>query len=125
MLCSGRVTRFSNKYNQAIDSLTKIITKYSKDGLVDDALFKRANTYLKQGKTELAIADLKQISEQFSTDVLGDDATFLLAVTNEEKLNNKDQAMQLYQTILKTYPGSIYQAESRNRFRQLRGDTLN
>lgn len=116
---------FQNKYEVAIDSLTKIITKYDKDGLVDDALFKRATTYLKLSKNDLAIADLGKIVELFPFDVLGDDASFLLAVTLEEKAKDKEKAMELYQTILKNYPGSIFVVESRNRFRALRGDTIN
>ncbi|MES2797532.1 MAG: tetratricopeptide repeat protein [Bacteroidota bacterium] len=116
---------FQNKYDAAIDSLTKIITKYSKDGLVDDALYKRANCYLKLSKTDLAVSDLNKIIEQFPFDVLGDDASFLLAVTLEEKMKDKEGAMKLYQDILKNYPGSIFVVESRNRYRVLRGDTIN
>jgi tetratricopeptide (TPR) repeat protein len=116
---------FQNKYDQAIDSLSSIINKFQSDGLVDDALFKRANSYLKQTKTDLAVADLKLLSEKYGTDVLADDATFLLAVITEEKLKDRDTAMQLYQNILKNFPGSIYTVESRNRFRALRGDAIN
>ena len=116
---------FQNKYLQAIDSLTKIITKYNKDGLVDDALLKRANCYLKLSKNELAIADLGSLIEQFPSDVLGDDASFLLAVTLQEKTGEKEKAMKLFEDILKNYPGSIYVVESRNRYRTLRGDTIN
>ncbi len=116
---------FQNKYDQAIDSLTKIISKYNKDGLVDDALFKRANCYLKLSKNELAIKDLSAIVEQFPTDVLGDDASFLLAVTLQEKTTEKAKAMKLFEDILKNYPGSIYVVEARNRYRTLRGDTIN
>ncbi len=116
---------FQNKYTQAIDSLTKLITKYNKSGLVDEAYYKRAITSLKLNNTEAAVADLKLIVEQFPTDVLGDDATYLLAITTEEKLKDKEKAMHLYESILKNYPGSIYVVESRNRFRALRGDTIN
>lgn len=116
---------FQNKYTQAIDSLTKIIIKFENDGLADDALFKRANCYLKLSQNDLAISDLAKIIEKFPTDVLGDDASFLLAGIFEEKKNDKEKAMKLYEDILKNYPGSIYVVESRNRYRALRGDTIN
>jgi tetratricopeptide (TPR) repeat protein len=116
---------FQNKYTQAIDSLTKIIIKFENEGLADDALFKRANCYLKLSQNDLAISDLAKIIEKFPTDVLGDDASFLLAGIFEEKKNDKEKAMKLYEDILKNYPGSIYVVESRNRYRALRGDTIN
>jgi tetratricopeptide (TPR) repeat protein len=116
---------FQNKYNQAIDSLSFLLKKYKNDGLVDDALFKRANCYLKTSNIEKAIEDLTEIITQYPTDVLGDDASFLLGIITEEKLKDNDKAMKIYQDILKNYPGSIYGVESRNRFRTLRGDIIN
>jgi hypothetical protein len=46
-----------------------------------------------------------------------------MAKLYEEKLGEKEKAMELYQNHLTKYPGSIYIAESRKRFRQLRGDS--
>jgi tetratricopeptide (TPR) repeat protein len=116
---------FQNKISQAIDSLSHILNKYKGDGLEDEALFKRANCYLKEGKTEPAVADLQQITQNFAEDVLGDDATFLLAKTTEEQLKDNATAMKFYELLLSKYPGSIYVPESRLRFRTLRGDVLN
>jgi tetratricopeptide (TPR) repeat protein len=36
-----------------------------------------------------------------------------------------DKAMELYREILQKFPGSIFGAEARKRFRNLRGDTIN
>ena len=55
----------------------------------------------------------------------GDDATYNLAKTYQEKLNQPAKAMKLYQELLTKYPGSIYGADARKRFRNLRGDTIN
>jgi outer membrane protein assembly factor BamD (BamD/ComL family) len=116
---------FQNKFGTAVDSLTRIISNYKNDGLADEALFKRANCYLKTGKNDLAVADLNKIIEDFPVDVLGDDATYLLAITYQEKLNEANKAMKLFETLMKNYPGSIYVVDARNRFRALRGDTIN
>ncbi len=116
---------FQNKVAQAIDSLTKIIVKYDKNNLVDDALYLRATCFLKQNKIENAVEDYKTIIEKFGTDVLGDDSMFQLATIYDEKLKEKDKAMQLYQDLMKNYPGSIYVVEARNKFRVLRGDIIN
>ena len=63
--------------------------------------------------------------EKFPTDILGDDALYILAKTYQEKKNQPSKAMKLYQELLTKYPGSIYGAEARKRFRNLRGDTIN
>jgi outer membrane protein assembly factor BamD (BamD/ComL family) len=49
---------------------------------------------------------------------------FLLASIQEENLQDKEQAKNLYNQFLVKYPGSIYVAEARKRFRKLRGDSL-
>ena len=43
----------------------------------------------------------------------------------EEKLDQKEKAMELYQEHLKNYPGSVFTAEARKRFRFLRKDFPN
>ena len=57
--------------------------------------------------------------------MLADDALFTTAKIYQEKFNNKEKAMELYREVLQKYPGSIYGAEARKRFRNLRGDTIN
>ena len=56
--------------------------------------------------------------------MLSDDALFLLARIQEEDVKDKAQAQTLYQQLLTKYPGSIYVAEARKRFRRLRGDAV-
>ena len=48
----------------------------------------------------------------------------LLARIQEEDVQDKAQAQTLYQQLLTKYPGSIYVAEARKRFRKLRGDAV-
>jgi outer membrane protein assembly factor BamD (BamD/ComL family) len=40
----------------------------------------------------------------------------------EEDLKDNAKAQELYNQVLTKYPGSIYVAEARKRFRKLRGD---
>ena len=53
---------------------------------------------------------------------LADDAYFLQGEIYERQLGDKDKAMEIYRNFLTKYPGSVYAAEARKRFRQLRGD---
>jgi outer membrane protein assembly factor BamD (BamD/ComL family) len=116
---------FQNKTDEAVDNLNQMWIKYADHSLADEVLWLRANTYLKQGKNAEALEDLKTISAKYPTDILGDDAQFMQGKMYEEQLKDKQAAMDAYQKILTNYPGSIYGAEARKRFRTLRGDTVN
>lgn len=116
---------FQNKTDEAVDNLNQMLTKYADHSIVDEVLWLRANTYLKQGKTTEALEDLKKIVVKYPNDILGDDAMFTQGKIYEERLKDKQAAMEAYQKVLTQYPGSIYGAEARKRFRALRGDTVN
>lgn len=116
---------FQNKNTEALASLDKLNEKYKTHSLADDILWLRANTLVKINETAKAMEDLETIRTDFHEDILADDATFLLAKLYQEKLGQKDKAMELYREILSKFPGSIYGAEARKRFRNLRGDTIN
>ena len=45
-----------------------------------------------------------------------------MARIQEEDLKDKAKAQELYQQVLTKFPGSIFGAEARKRFRKLRGD---
>jgi tetratricopeptide (TPR) repeat protein len=116
---------FQNQTTAAIATLDTLFQRYGTHSLADEILWLRANTYLKENRVPEAVADLEAILRTHADDVLGDDALFLLARIQQEKLQDKEIAMRLYQQILTQYPGSIFGAEARKRFRTLRGDTIN
>ncbi|MNH25482.1 Outer membrane protein assembly factor BamD [compost metagenome] len=80
---------------------------------------------MKQNDIDNAVKKLTEVIEKYSFDIWGDDALFTLAEINEEKLNNKPKAQELYERLLTQYPGSLYVLEARKRFRALRGDIVN
>ncbi|GAB3037616.1 tetratricopeptide repeat protein [Spirosoma pulveris] len=116
---------FQNKTDEAVQALNGMLKTYADHSLVDEILWLRANTYMKQGKNAEALDDLKKIVTSYPKDILGDDAQFTLGKIYEERLKDKQAAMEAYQKVLTQYPGSIYGAEARKRFRALRGDTVN
>ncbi|MCH8317662.1 MAG: tetratricopeptide repeat protein, partial [Bacteroidetes bacterium] len=116
---------FQNKNEEAFDLLDQMLLKYPGHSLTDEIYWLKATTWEKMGEFEQAIAALEQITLAFKYDILSDDAHFLLAKIYEEKLNNKERAMELYKSLLIDYPGSIYTVEARKRFRKLRGDKVN
>jgi len=116
---------FQNKKYDAIDTLKQLYEKYENHSLSDEILWLTARTYMKLDSNQQAMAALKQLYSKYSVDILGDDALFAMARLDQEKLNNKEEAMKLYQELMEKFPGSIYVAESRKRFRLLRGDVVN
>lgn len=116
---------FQHRNEEAITSLNMMEKTFKGDPLEDEIIYLRAITYLKQGDTEKGVKDLETIIQKFPIELKGDDATYNLAKTYQEKLNQPAKAMKLYQELLTKYPGSIYGADARKRFRNLRGDTIN
>lgn len=116
---------FQNKKFEAIDSLKNLYKKYENHSLSDEIIWLTAKTYIKLDSNKQAMEDLKLLYSKFGHDLYGDDALFAMAKLNQEKLNDKDQAMKMYQELMEKYPGSIFVAESRKRFRILRGDVIN
>lgn len=116
---------FQNRFEDAISSLDSLAREYPKHSLNDDVLFEKGRIFLSQQKYNEAAAMFDQIDSTYSFDLLGDDALFQLAELEQNYLNNKDKAMDLYKQILTKYKGSIYTVEARKRFRELRGDEVN
>lgn len=115
---------FQNKIDEALVELDKMLKNYNGHSLTDDIYWAKAGIYIKMGKPEKAVEMYELILKDYKFDILSDDAHFYLAKTYEERLNNKEKAMALYQEHLTKYPGSVYVAEARKRFRLLRGDKL-
>lgn len=113
---------FQNKIAAAVDRLEKFKPDPNTPGIQDDVYWLQANLLMKQGNFSGALALLKKIDEKFPNDVLADDAYFLQGDIYEHQLADKQKAMDIYRDFITRFPGSVYAAEARKRFRQLRGD---
>lgn len=116
---------FQNKNEMALQKLDELPKKFPNHSLTDEIWWLRAQIFMKENQNQKAVEELEKIVSNYGKDILGDDAHFLIAKLLEEKLGQKEKAMEMYQNHLTKYPGSIYVVEARKRFRQLRGDTLN
>jgi len=116
---------FQHKTEQALSDLDKMLKKYPSHSLTDDIYWAKATIFSKMGKIEKALEMYQLILKDYKFDMLSDDAHFETAKLYEEKLQDKAKAMAMYQEHLTQYPGSLYVAEARKRFRKLRGDKLN
>ena len=115
---------FQNKKLEALDSLNSMADNYPGHSLVDEINFLIAKIYRQTGEFEQAISFLEKIQEHNADDILGDDALFQIGLIYENDLKNPTKAQEVYQSFLTAYPGSVFVAEARKRFRVLRGDTI-
>ncbi|MFD2786856.1 tetratricopeptide repeat protein [Hymenobacter rubripertinctus] len=115
---------FQNKVPEALRSLDALLIKYPGHALQDEAWYLKAQLLRRTGDYAGALSTLERITANPKYDVLSDDALFLAATIQQENLQDREKAQQLYQQVITKYPGSIYVAEARKRFRQLRGDAL-
>lgn len=115
---------YRNKDSLALITLDSIIQKFSGHPLADDILYKKYEIMYKEKKYTLAAGFLQKIIDQYQTEMLADRALFMLADLNEKKLNDNEKAKELYKTIMTKYPGSLYSADARKRYRKLRGDAI-
>jgi len=113
---------YQNKLDEALKKLDNFSSAKDSPGILDDVYWLEANLLMKRGKFSEAIAKLQKILDEFALDILADDAYFLQGDIYEHQLRNKDKAMEIYREFLNKYPGSVYAAEARKRFRVLRGD---
>jgi tetratricopeptide (TPR) repeat protein len=111
-----------NKLQPALEKLDQIEKEFPHHSLTDDVYWLRANLKMKEGKFEEAISFLQKILIEFGEDVLADDALFTEGDIYEIQLKDKEKAMEIYRSILDKFPGSVYAAEARKRYRHLRGD---
>lgn len=116
---------FQHKYTDALTTLDSVLMQFPGRRITDDVWFKKAAIYKTQRNYSEAINHLQKIVDSYPDDVLADDAIFEMATLNETALNDKPKAMELYEKLIQKYPGSLFVADARKKFRALRGDKIN
>lgn len=106
------------KGSVSVDSMKAI----SNLAILDDVYWLEANIRMRQGDFEKSLALLDKIVSDYGDDILADDAFFLKGEILERQMDRKDQAMEIYREFLNKFPGSVFAAEARKRYRTLRGD---
>ncbi|MGB3852187.1 MAG: tetratricopeptide repeat protein [Tunicatimonas sp.] len=113
---------FQNRPQQALAMLDSMLLEYGQHTLADEILWLKAKVNMRSGNFEQSLSELNRILESYPRDILGDDALFMIGRIYEEQIMDEAEAMKVYTQFLKDYPGSIYVADVRKRFRKLRGD---
>lgn len=124
MYADAEMLQFMNLADQAITKLDSIDITYPNNSLADDILMAKSKIYIKTSEINKAATTLKMLITNHTESIWMDDALFTLADILEKKLNNPEEAKKLYQQLMNDYPGSMFNAEARKRFRNIRGDNV-
>jgi tetratricopeptide (TPR) repeat protein len=124
MYADAEMLQFMNSQDKALLKLDSIDIAYPNNSLVDDILMAKAKIYIKTNDLTKGTEMLKSIIDNHSESIWIDDALYMLAELYEKKLNNLEEAKKLYQRLMNDFPGSMFNAEARKRFRNIRGDNL-
>jgi tetratricopeptide (TPR) repeat protein len=121
LLYQNKVDLALTKINELKQGISDSVA-FSNQTILDDVYWLEANIRMKRGEFDQAISLLQKILDEYADDVYTDDAYFLQGDIYDRQLKNKDKAMEIYREFLNKYPGSVFAAEARKRYRTLRGD---
>lgn len=88
--------------------------------LFDEVLMRKAQIRMKQARYAEADSLLQRVADFYPYDITADDALMMMAELNEEKLLNKEKALQCYEKIIIDYPSSLYVDRARKRYNALK-----
>jgi tetratricopeptide (TPR) repeat protein len=124
LFARGDLLLFRNKDKEAIETFDSISTLFPGHSLQDKILMRKALIAEKEFDFDKAVSTYQSLLSEFAFSSSADDALYKMAVITEEKLLQKEKAQELYKQLLVNYPSSIFTADSRSRYRKLRGDKL-
>ncbi len=113
---------FQNRLDEASLTLDSLSEEFPVHPLEDEIIYQRAEIAKKKGDFIVATELLERIVDLYFDDILADNALKDLAELQERVFKDEAKAMEYYQKLFMDYPGSLYSAEARKRFRFLRGD---
>ncbi|CAH0221494.1 Beta-barrel assembly-enhancing protease [Pedobacter sp. Bi27] len=122
MYADAEMLLFRNLPERAVKKMDSIAMAFPQNSLTDAIMMSKARILIKANDFQKAADILKKVTEDFKDGIWTDDALFTLGDLYEKKLNDIAQAKIYFQKLITDYPGSMFSAEARKRFRNLRGD---
>ncbi|BDD07575.1 hypothetical protein FUAX_00070 [Fulvitalea axinellae] len=115
---------YQNRRQEALEAVEKMLYEFPGHSLEDELLYLKAKVLFEVGEFDQSVTALQKIVTEYSGDILTDDAYFMLGKVYETGKEDMAKAMDTYKELMVKYPGSVYTAEARKRYRKLRGDAL-
>jgi tetratricopeptide (TPR) repeat protein len=112
---------FRNSFDKALHELSQLHKNHGLHPIIAISLELKGDIYQRMGQPEEAIGFYRQALKHPEMGVFADRVWYKLAELF--RMNGRsDEAKEAYQTIIVEYPGSIYAAEARTIYRELRGE---
>lgn len=122
MYARAEMHTFMNQFDLALAVLDTLEQQFPSHQILDDVMMSRADILIRTGKYQLADEVLASVVSGYPLGLHAAEALFKRALLQERVFEDKETAMELYTEIMTQYPGSLRNADARNRFRYLRGD---
>ena len=116
----GDLLTEQHQYSNAFKYFDSIQKTYPGHSLGDDILFKKSHAKQLEGNWTEAITFLEELLDVYGSDILADDALFELGNIYENHLLNSDKAGEYYKKILFEHKDSLYTAEARKRYQNIK-----
>ncbi len=116
----GDLLTEQHQYSNAFKYFDSIQKTYPGHSLGDDILFKKSHAKQLEGNWTEAITFLEELLNVYGSDILADDALFELGNIYENHLLNSDKAGEYYKKILFEHKDSLYTAEARKRYQNIK-----
>lgn len=113
---------FRNRDDLALEVLDSLVRLFPGHSLNEPVLMRKALICERAFDFKSAAGFYNQVLETYSFSSSADDALFRLAWITEKEFNDPEKAQTYYKQILVSFPGSIYVADARKKFREIRGD---
>ncbi len=118
----AQLLMYQHRYDEALLTMDSLNIDFPLNSLGDDILYERYRVAYARHQYDTAATFLEKVLELYPNDILVDNALLDLGKLYEDKLNNKEKALDFYKKLLFEQSGSIFVPEARDRFRRLRGD---
>jgi tetratricopeptide (TPR) repeat protein len=112
------------KYSEALARFQSVAIHYPSTSLVDDATMQSGEMELLLNRTDDALSIFRKVANDMPTSILRDHAQMRIGEVYENKLKNKQKAIEAYEEVLASFPTSLLVEEARKRIRLLRGDSI-
>jgi tetratricopeptide (TPR) repeat protein len=113
---------YQHKYSDAISTIDTLINIFPHYEIIDDAWYKKAKIAMEMKKYVLADSLFDRTFEYNPYGTVADNALIERARLNDNILNNKPKAKELYKKIIMDYYGSLFIVEARKRYREMEAE---
>jgi len=112
--------KYQHKYAAADATLDSILRAFpSGEPIRDNVWYQKARISMEKKDYRAADSLFQKCIDEDPMGTLADNALIMRARLNDNVLDNKSKAKELYKKILLDYPGSLFTVEARKRYRQM------